>query len=158
MTRYLLIANQTLGGRELDREIQQRIATGPAEFHVVVPMTEPRHEAQDWVPADPIYAIPARVEATAEAIDEARRRSEHRLGRIVERIRDLGGVAEGEVGPSDAYAAATEALERIRPDAVIVSTLPAGISRWIKMDLPSRLERAADVPVTTVEAEVAAHA
>lgn len=29
------------------------------------------------------------------------------------------------------------------------------ISRWLKMDLPSRLKRATDLPVTVVEAEQA---
>ena len=38
-------------------------------------------------------------------------------------------------------------------DAVIVSTLPAGVSRWLKMDLPSRIDRMTDAPVTTIEAE-----
>lgn len=46
-------------------------------------------------------------------------------------ITSLGGRADGEV---------------------IVSTLPAGISRWLKLDLASRIARMSDVPVTTVEA------
>lgn len=37
-------------------------------------------------------------------------------------------------------------------DRVIVSTLPVGVSRWIHMDVVTRLERTIDLPVTHVEA------
>lgn len=36
---------------------------------------------------------------------------------------------------------------------VIISTLPVGISRWLKLDLPSRTQRMVECPVTTVEAD-----
>ncbi len=156
MPRYLLVANQTLGGSELDDEVRHRIAEGAAEFHVVVPMTPPEDESDVWVPADPAYGIPARRESSAEAADEARRRSRHRLGRMLDHLHELGAEADGEVGPSDPYAAAVEAMERLQPDRVILSTLPAGVSRWLKLDLQSRLERAAEVPVTTIEARTPA--
>jgi GABA permease len=35
-------------------------------------------------------------------------------------------------------------------DEVIVSTLPRRVSRWLQSDLPHRVERRYDVPVTTV--------
>jgi hypothetical protein len=35
-------------------------------------------------------------------------------------------------------------------DEVIVSTLPTTISRWLRQDLPRRIERKVSVPVTTV--------
>jgi cell pole-organizing protein PopZ len=35
-------------------------------------------------------------------------------------------------------------------DAVIVSTLPPGLSRWIHQDLPRRLERRVELPVRHV--------
>jgi acetolactate synthase regulatory subunit len=151
MPRYLIIANQTLGGSELSSELEARIAQGGAQFHVVVPMTEPQLESP-WVPADPLFGIPAPTADTTEAIEEARRRSEVRLERILELIRRRGGEASGEVGTTDPVEAARSALDRFTPDHVIVSTLPSGISRWLKMDLPSRIERLVDVPVTTVEA------
>ncbi|MGY1622082.1 hypothetical protein ACI789_07810 [Geodermatophilus sp. SYSU D00965] len=46
--------------------------------------------------------------------------------------------------------AATAALARFPADAVIVSTLPLGLSRWLRRDLPGRLERAARLPVEHV--------
>ena len=38
MTRYLVVANQTIGGDELMDEIRRRIASGPSSFYVLVPM------------------------------------------------------------------------------------------------------------------------
>src|SRR3954471_17442044 len=37
MSRYLVVANQTIGGSELMAEIRRRIASGPSSFYVVVP-------------------------------------------------------------------------------------------------------------------------
>ena len=152
MHRYLLIANQTLGGSELYREIAVRLAEEPCEFHVVVPMIEPEAESA-WVPADPAFGVPIPRPDTSEAMEEARRRSQHRLNRMLATIEEAGGTATGEVGPIDPYTATLEALERGSYDEIILSTLPPGISRWLKMDLPSRLRRATDLPVTVVEAE-----
>jgi hypothetical protein len=39
MGRFLVVANQTLGGRYLTERIRQSMAAGPARFHVVVPAT-----------------------------------------------------------------------------------------------------------------------
>lgn len=155
MGRYLLIANQTLGGAELEEVIRRRIDAGGAHFHVVVPMIEPREEARAYVPADPTFAIPqpAVQDDGPTPLEQAQERSRHRLERMIAKIEDLGGVADGEVGPSDTKRAVEDALAHTTPDEVIVSTLPVGLSRWLKLDLPSRIERLVEVPVTVVEAE-----
>lgn len=152
MGRYLIVANQTLGGEELLREVEERIERGEARFHVVVPMVEPTLEATDWAPQDPAFGIPRRTAATTGAVEEARRRSEHRLHAMIESITSLGGDADGEVGSTDPVRAVSSVLDREGFDEVIVSTLPAGISRWLKLDLASRVARLADCPVTTIEA------
>jgi hypothetical protein len=152
MGRYLLIANQTLGGEELEEVIRRRIEAGSAHFHVVVPMTPPREEARGYVPADPTFAMPQPADDGPTPLEEARERSRHRLDRMIAKIEELGGEAEGELGPTDAKAAVEDALTRVTPDEVIVSTLPVGLSRWLKLDLPSRIERMVEVPVTVVEA------
>jgi hypothetical protein len=36
---------------------------------------------------------------------------------------------------------------------MVLSTLPPGVSRWLGMDLVSRVERAVDLPVTHIIAE-----
>lgn len=152
MSRYLVVANQTLGGAELLREVEERIERGEARFHVVVPMVEPTREATDWAPADPAFGIPVRTAASTGALEEARRRSQHRLQAMVASITALGGEADGEVGSTDPVKAVSSVLDREAFDEVIVSTLPAGISRWLKLDLASRISRMSDAPVTTVEA------
>lgn len=155
MSRYLIVANQTLGGAELEHAVTDRIQRGDSEFHVLVPMVEPAHEATSWVPADPLLGVPApgATEARVEAKEQARQRSEQRLRVMIDRITSLGGRADGEIGDTDPFRAVERVLQRDTFDEVIISTLPAGLSRWIKMDLPSRVERATETPVTTVEAE-----
>lgn len=154
MARYLIVANQTLGGQELEHKLRDRIEHGEGSFYVVVPMTPPEHEVSVWAPADPTFGIPVAVpEDGTDAIEEARRRSEHRLQAMLNRISELGGTAEGQVGNRDPVAAVEAALAQGPFDEVLVSTLPSGLSRWIKMDLPSRIERVVDCPVTTVEAD-----
>ncbi len=153
MTRYLLIANQTLGGAELERVLEDRIASGDAEFFVLVPATDAAVETDLWMPADPTFTLPPVLAlAGRDALDEARERSERRLDTVIGHIRSLGGRATGRVGSHDPVEAVLALEDREEFEEVIVSTLPARLSRWLKMDLPSRVDRIVDVPVTVVEA------
>jgi hypothetical protein len=63
-----------------------------------------------------------------------------------------GGHVEALIGDSDPAVAVHELFERERFDEVIVSTLPARVSRWLHRDLPSRV-RELGVPVTVVTAK-----
>jgi hypothetical protein len=65
-----------------------------------------------------------------------------------------GSHVEGIVGATDPYEAVRQTLERDTYDEVIVSTLPARISRWLHLDLAHRIERLG-VPVSVVTAEQA---
>jgi hypothetical protein len=40
-------------------------------------------------------------------------------------------------------------------DGIVLSTLPAGPSRWLKRDLPKRIERAVNVPLEHLVADAA---
>lgn len=157
MGRTLLVANQTLGGAELERKVRTRIESGQREFYVVVPMIEPDQEVSSWLPHDPTFGVPGpgvrdHMDRAEDAMQRARQRSEHRLRRMLDKIESLGGEADGEVGASEPVDAVQGVLERELFAEVIVSTLPAGLSRWLKMDLPSRVARMVDCAVTTVEA------
>lgn len=134
MRRYLVIANQTLGGRRLLERARELCDEGPCAFHVVVPATEPRDHVH-------------RVEA-----DSGEQLARQRLEAELERLREIGAEATGEVGSPRPLECAREALEAQDYDAILVSTLPAGISRWLGMDLPSRIERDAGIPVEHIEA------
>jgi hypothetical protein len=65
-----------------------------------------------------------------------------------------GGRVEGLIGDQDAFVAASAALEAGAYDEVIVSTLPARVSHWLRMDLPTRL-RQFGLPVTVITAKKA---
>jgi hypothetical protein len=43
MRRYLVVANQTLGGRELREELRKRAVAGESSFYVLVPNTRAAH-------------------------------------------------------------------------------------------------------------------
>jgi nucleotide-binding universal stress UspA family protein len=141
MSKCLIVANQTLGGLALVAAIRERLAPGTS-FHVMVPATPSAYLR--WA---------QHSEASGGEIvpdTHGRRYAERRLERELERLRSLGAEADGEVGDVHPMHAVREALERDQFDEIIVSTLPSGSSRWLKMDLPDRIARHYDVPVTHV--------
>jgi hypothetical protein len=167
MRRYLVVANQTLGGEELWGVIRERMGGGDCHFHLVVPAT----------PAgalDPGFAAGAAGEAAAEdGLDllEARQLLEHELddagtgiseedlGRRLARermrqqldaMRELGASVSGEIGVADPVDAVRVVLHRWEFDEVILSTLPGRRSRWLAADLPTKIRRGFKLPVTQV--------
>ena len=54
------------------------------------------------------------------------------------------------VGDPDPLAAVGDALRAAEFDELVVSTLPRGVSRWLRMSLPHRLRRMTDLPVLHV--------
>ena len=178
MGTILIVANQTLGGPELDRAVHDRIERGATDFHVLVPITAPQSETREWKrgfevgTSDVLTRLGgvALVEEDASSdraaremeqraredesrFDEARARAEQRLEQMLERVRSAGGQADGEVGDADPAVGVQRLLEGRSFDEIIISTLPARFSRWLKMDVTSRVSRMTDAPVTTVEAE-----
>lgn len=141
MGRYLIVANQTVGGGRLEDALRERIKQDD-QFHVVVPTTRSQDEASGW--GD---------DGESRSIEQARHRAEHRLSRLVDTIQSMGARADGEVGDADPAVAVKDVLQSTYFDEVIISTLPSGISRWLKMDLPSRVSRMTKAKVTTIEAE-----
>lgn len=135
MRRYLVVANQTLGGEPLLDELRRSLRSGSASFHVVVPATHPKDQ-WTW------------TEGEADAI------AADRLERALERFRELGATeVTGEVGSPRPIEAMGDALRDGEFDGIVLSTLPAGVSKWLNQDLPSRVERAFDLPVTHVITE-----
>lgn len=132
MSRVLIVANQTLGGKELLESVQGRMAKGPCEFTLLVPAT-----AAPGVAAD-------------EEKDYAN--AERRLEYGLNELRLLGAPAVGEVGDADPLAAIRELLDRRDIDEIIVSTLPAGVSGWLRQDLPHKVQRKFPQPVSVVTA------
>jgi GABA permease len=133
MKDYLVVANQTLGGWHLVETLRRHVDEGPCRFHVVVPANLGQN---GWT----------------HTLGEARDVARARLQQAVERFQALGAEVDGQVGDERPMDAIQDALRRWPCDEVIISTLPAGASRWLKMDLVSRAIRALSIPVTHVEA------
>jgi hypothetical protein len=137
MRRYLVVANQTLGGQPLADQVGELMSSGPCQFHLVVPATHPRHHLT-W------------TEGGATAV------ARQRLDQALAALRALGADADGEVGDARAMDAVGDAIRTGPPyDAIVLSTLPHGVSRWLGQNLPHRLERAFGLPVIHLVGEVA---
>ena len=149
MARYLVVANQTLGGEQLMEEVRRRVAAGPSSFHVIVPNTR----SVDVVPLPGGPLPPGSAHVAVEEQDRrATQIAESRLHQALSQLRAEGVEAHGELGDADPLTAIGEALQDDQFDEIIISTLPSGISRWLGMDLPKRAERRFHVPITTVTA------
>ena len=146
MRRYLIVANQTLGGDDLLHEVRTRLEAGPAEFWVLVPATPVDHTPPAIIPM-PVMGRAPTLTGTPE---EARRVAGERLQAELRRLRALGATVDGEVGAPDPLDAVGTTLADRQFDEVIVLTLPTHLSRWLHQDLPSRLEHKFHVPVTHV--------
>jgi hypothetical protein len=135
MARYLIVAHQTAESPELRtaiRDIAGRDAD--AALTLVVPATPVTHLV-GWTGGES-------AAVAWEAGQRARARWEA----------DGIEVEEVVVGDANPLYAVADAFNRGTWDEVIVSTLPAGASRWLKMDVVSRIEREVSVPVTHVAA------
>lgn len=162
MDEYLIVANQTLGSEKLDRTVRARIERGDSSFYVLVPMTPPHHESGwtgGFVPYEGMSADEARAwfeqdnERRQAMMDAARNLAEQRLTQMTQAIEGAGARADGTVCDADPLVAVKETMAEHSYSEVIISTLPARLSRWLKMDLPSRVARISSAPVTTIEAE-----
>jgi hypothetical protein len=140
--RYLVVANQTLGGEELWVAIRERIATGDCHFHLLVPATP---AAQ----LDP-GSTAGEAEEGRPGEDLGRRLARQRMRQELDRMRELGASVSGEIGVADPIDAVRVVLHRWEFDEVIVSTLPGRRSRWLAADLPTKIRRGFKLQVTQV--------
>ena len=156
MRHVLVVANRTLGGEELLRVVLDKASAEPTEFWIVVPMT-PLPSGRPGAMVEWASGVPVRPGGTPVADDDgaAREAAEGRLRLGIERLRRAGATVDGEVGSRDPQRAVGDALAHHEVDEIIVSTLPTGVSHWLRLDLPKRLERKHHVPVTTVTARPA---
>ncbi|MEA2324079.1 MAG: hypothetical protein QOD81_3929 [Solirubrobacteraceae bacterium] len=81
------------------------------------------------------------------------RQARARLSQVIDRLRGDGMLAAGTVGDPDPYTAAMNAIQFFRVDDVVISTLPATRSGWMRADLVERVRKASGKPVEHVAAE-----
>ena len=150
MHRVLIVANQTIGSAELTAAVNDRIAAGPSRFHLLVP-----------VPPTPPSAISvglAAVESAATAfmvLPDLRALADERLVTGLDWLHRLGADATGEVGAIDTLGAVLAVVERGDVDEIVVSTLPSRISKWLRQDLPHKIEKSVSIPLVVVETSTA---
>jgi hypothetical protein len=131
----LVVANQTAESDELLEALLARADQGPCKFHLLVPATP--HGAS-W----------------SLDMHSGGPEGEAHLQRAVDRYRDAGlEVDDGKIGDPDPLAAVQDAVNFKDFDEIIVSTLPKHVSKWLKLDLPHKVEHACGKPVTHVEAK-----
>jgi hypothetical protein len=130
MARILVVANKTAESPELLEALKAKGTDN--EYVLVVPASGGLLEKA----ADP---------------DAAREHTEPHLHAALEKFRAEGFNVEGSVGDSDPVAAVQDANNFGQYDEIIISTLPLRASKWLKLDLPSKAERATGLPVTHVE-------
>ena len=138
MARYLVVAHQTADSPELLAELRRAQADDPTSTFVLL------------VPATPIQHLGGWTEGESRSVAaEAGTRAQEELSRHGVQLLDV------RVGDADPVEAAADEWN-LRPDydEVILSTLPAGISRWLKGDATNRLTKRLDLPVKHVVAEV----
>jgi hypothetical protein len=136
--RYLVVANQTLHNDDLVERLRGLAASGPASFVLLVPAT------------------PAEVAASESVGDPGVALASYRARTMVDRLQNEGFAIRSEVGHPDPFHAATTLLAHEHFDEIVVSTLPPGLSRWLRADLPHRVRRTFELPVSWVAASVAA--
>jgi hypothetical protein len=133
--RVLVVAHRTAATPALLQAVRDRVARGPATFTLLVPntahglhrVTDPEDQAADEAQAVLELALPLMEEAA-------------------------GAPVEGLVGDPEPLSAIQDAVNLRGFDEIIISTLPARVSRWLKLDLPHKAE-GLGLPVTTVIAK-----
>lgn len=146
MSKVLIVGNRSLGGAELGALVGDRVAAGPCEMHLVVPVPSPVASAVAVGAAAPDMGA-----TLSRDVEEDRRLAGEQLTYGTEWLRGLGAAATGELSMDcDTPSAVARLVEVGGYDEVIVSTLPQKVSRWLRQDLPCRIGRKVSVPVTVV--------
>jgi hypothetical protein len=131
-TRVLVVAHRTAATEPLLEAVRERAARGPCVFTLLVP--------------NAAHGLHKVVDPEDQGAGEARTVLDHALPLLEQAA---GAPVEGIVGDPDPVAAVHDAINLHGFDEVIVSTLPTRLSRWLKLDLPSKVS-GMGLPVTTV--------
>jgi hypothetical protein len=132
--RVLVVANRTAATPALLEAVRERAARGGAVFTLLVPNT-----------AHGLHRV---IDPEDQSQSEAEETLELALPLLEQAA---GGPVEGMIGDPEPLAAIQDAINVHGFDEIIISTLPTRVSRWLKLDLPSKAA-GLGLPVTTVTA------
>jgi hypothetical protein len=136
MARVLVVANKTAATPGLLDAVRERAGRGDAQFTLLVPnahgglnkITAAEHDME----ADEAQQV---IALAKPLIEEA-----------------AGSEIETLIGDPNPLDAIQDAVNVQGFDEIIISTLPTPVSRWLHLDLPSKLN-GLGLPVTTVTAK-----
>ena len=134
-TRVLVVAHKTAATPSLLEAVRERAAAGPSTFTLLVPKR-----------AHGLHTV---VDAQDQSPDEAQEVIELATPLLEEAA---GGPVDSIVGDHEPLAAIQDAVNLRGFDEIILSTLPARVSRWLKLDLPSKAA-ALGLPIRVVTAQ-----
>jgi hypothetical protein len=126
--RTLVVANQTVGGKELIEHLKHKAEDGPRGFIVICPQSGDDDGANGDSGSD----------------------AHERLAHTLSELQDAGLEAVGQVAHSDPYTAVQNALQFYAPDDIVISTFPETRSGWLRSDLVGRVQEATGKPVEHV--------
>jgi hypothetical protein len=140
--RVLVLANETVGGRALLAELQNRSKGRSSEILVVVPALTSR-PLEHW------------VSDVDQALDDARARLDSSLATMAA----AGLQAQGYVGDHhEPNASLEDALRDFPADEVVISTHPPDKSRWLERGVVARARDEVALPITHVVVDLEAEA
>ena len=131
-TLVLVVAHKTAATQPLLDAVRERAARGPCKFTLLVPNT-----------AHGLHKV---VDPEDQSRDEAQSVLDAALTRLSEAA---GSEVHGMIGTDDPHMAVEDAVNLRGFDEVIISTLSPRLSRWLKLDLPSKVS-GLGLPVQTV--------
>jgi ABC-type nitrate/sulfonate/bicarbonate transport system ATPase subunit len=133
--RYLVVANQTATSAELVQQLHELSRdTSRTSFTLLVPATRPSH-LRVWTDGKPEQL--------------AQRRAEEAKTLLEETGLSVASIAVGDDSPLRAIERELRAHPGVY-EAVVFSTLPAGMSRWLRINVPHEVEKRFDIPVIHV--------
>ena len=124
--RVLIVAHRTAATPLLLNAVRARFARSSCSFTLLVPRPywDPDTEEAEMT-----------LELATPLLEEA-----------------AGGHVDGIIGDSDPFVAIRDVVTNVHADEIIISTLPARVSRWLRRDLPRRVNEFG-LPVTVVTAQ-----
>ena len=133
--RVLVVAHRTAATPALIEAVRERAARSPAVFTLLVPRAP--HGLHRWVDPEDTdeHEAQAVLELALPLLEDA-----------------VGDHVEGKIGGHNVLESIEDAVNIDGYDEIILSTLPARVSRWLHYDVPSKLN-GLGLPLTTVTAK-----
>jgi hypothetical protein len=122
-TRVLVVANRTSSTPALLDEVRRRARSGPHQFTLLIPDVADKRAA-DWT-----------IESALPLLE-----------------RSAGGPVHVTTGGPEPLTAIRDAVQHGSFDEIIISTLSRRTSRWLRRDLPRRVQ-ALGLPLTVITPE-----